>query len=70
MPDALFDRLGVAQVVFLTSIQHLPLPLSPEFPHNEHHTAQITGELEMALGHLLAVRHNDSASLPRCKVSD
>lgn len=61
MSHAFLDGLGVAQVIFLdksASFNNIA-----RAPYNEVDATKITGRLQMTLSHLLAVGHNDRASL-------
>lgn len=39
-----------------------------EVAYNEDNSPQVTGNFEMALGHLLSVRNDDLASLTGCRI--
>lgn len=64
MTNALLDRLGVSQVIFLTDISIVPRQSLGELrSYQENNSAQITGRFKVSLGHLLTVRNNNGASL-------
>lgn len=64
MADALLDRLGVSEVVFLTfALTRVSSICNFGISYNENNSSKITGNLEMALRHLLAVGYDNSASL-------
>lgn len=66
--DALFNRLGVAQVVFLLQSDTLEYNLRRTSYH-EGNTAEITSHLQVTLHHFLAVRNHHIASLLSCGAS-
>ncbi len=67
MPNARLNRLGIVEVVFLNaSLARGPVELRAKRPYNKYNSAQITCDLEMALGHLLPVGNDDLASLSCC----
>ena len=62
--DALFQRWCISEIVFLRKVQRESFrSLHPSY--HEYNSAQISRNLEVTLGHLLAERHNDRASLSR-----
>lgn len=66
--DRLLDGGSVPQVVFLFPSQHTFSALYKSRggrAYDEDDPAEVTGQLEMALGHLLTVGNHDRASLPR-----
>lgn len=70
MPNARFNRLGIVEVVFLNAfLAWCPVELRARRPYDKCNSAQITSDLEMALGHLLPVGNDDLASLPCCSIS-
>lgn len=63
MADASFNRGCVVQVVFLLRVRKWHNSRYIVRTYNEDDSAKITSDLQVALGHLLAERNNDGASL-------
>jgi len=69
--NALFNGLGVTQIVFLWEsdiVRHASIS-GQRSPYNERNTSKITSDLQVTLPTLLAVGNNDVASLLSCGMS-
>lgn len=69
--NALLDRLGVTQIVFLWEsdiVRHESISRQRS-PYYERNTSKITSNLQVTLPTLLAVGNNDVASLLSCGMS-
>jgi hypothetical protein len=63
--DTLLNGLSVTQVVFLQQLD-LTFNHTDNKAYHEYDTTKITSDLQVSLGHLLAVRNDNGASLASC----
>lgn len=66
MPNARFDRRCVSQIVLLKYSLVFRSEEESIFTYDEDDTAEITSDLEVALGHLVTEGNDDRASLASC----